>query len=108
MYLFQLKDVRFFVWLQLDGMIVAPTDSDSWGRGLLWWIEFTKLSGITIQGNGVIDGRGSVWWEQDYPTDDDFKLIIPLNNTVQERPPMPVKNRRLLLHLILYIHTRFI
>lgn len=83
-----------FVWLQLDGMIVAPTDSESWGRGLLWWIEFTKLKGITIQGNGVIDGRGTGWWQQDnpfdYPIDDDFKLIVPLNNTVQERPPMPV------------------
>jgi len=62
----------------------------------MWWIEFTKLSGITIQGNGVIDGRGTVWWQQDYlsdyPIDDDFKLIVPLNNSVQERPPMPVKN----------------
>ncbi|KAL1209097.1 Polygalacturonase [Cardamine amara subsp. amara] len=78
---------------QLDGMIVAPTDSESWERGLLWWIEFTKLSGITIQGNGVIDGRGSVWWEQDHPTDDDFKLIIPLNNSVQEHPPMPIRSK---------------
>lgn len=85
-----------FVLLQLDGMIVAPTDSESWGRGLMWWIEFTKLKGITIQGNGVIDGRGTGWWQQDnpfdYPIDDDFKLIVPLNNTVQERPPMPVKH----------------
>lgn len=76
-------------------MIVAPTDSESWGRGLMWWIEFTKLNGITIQGKGVIDGRGTVWWQQDYPfdypIDDDFKLIVPLNNSVQERPPMPVK-----------------
>lgn len=76
-------------------MIVAPTDTESWGGGLMWWIEFTKLKGITIQGKGVIDGRGTVWWQQDYlsdyPIDDDFKLIVPLNNSVQERPPMPVK-----------------
>ncbi|KAG7650084.1 putative polygalacturonase [Arabidopsis thaliana] len=81
---------------QLDGMIVAPTDTESWGGGLMWWIEFTKLSGITIQGNGVIDGRGTVWWQQDYlsdyPIDDDFKLIVPLNNSVQERPPMPIRS----------------
>ncbi|XP_010473235.1 PREDICTED: polygalacturonase At1g48100-like [Camelina sativa] len=81
---------------QLDGMIVAPTDTKSWGRGLLWWIEFTKLKGITIQGKGVIDGRGTVWWQQDYlsdyPIDDDFKLIVPLNNSVQEHPPMPIRS----------------
>ncbi|XP_010533949.1 PREDICTED: polygalacturonase At1g48100-like [Tarenaya hassleriana] len=80
---------------QLDGTMVAPTDSNSWGKGLMWWIEFTKLKGITVQGNGVIDGRGSGWW-QDYPFEDPIddltKLIVPLNNSVQERPPMPVRS----------------
>ncbi|XP_010547772.1 PREDICTED: polygalacturonase At1g48100 [Tarenaya hassleriana] len=80
---------------QLDGTIIAPMDSKSWGRGLLWWIEFTKLRGITVQGKGIIDGRGSGWW-QDYPfedpLDDESKLIVPLNNSIQERPPMPVRS----------------
>ncbi|KAH9773211.1 Pectin lyase-like superfamily protein [Citrus sinensis] len=51
---------------QLDGTVIAPTGSKDWGKGLLWWLDFTKLKGITIQGKGIIDGRGSVWW-QDYP-----------------------------------------
>ncbi|KDP26605.1 hypothetical protein JCGZ_17763 [Jatropha curcas] len=80
---------------QLDGTIIAPTNSYIWGKGLLWWIEFTKLKGITIQGTGTIDGSGSVWW-QDYPlndpVDDETKLIIPLNNTIEEHPPMPIKS----------------
>lgn len=113
--IFWIQRCELFVFLQLDGMIVAPNDPDTWGRGLMWWIEFTKLKGIKIQGNGVIDGRGTVWWQQeqpfDYPIDDDFKLIVPLNNSVQERPPVPVKktiithHHRLLLH---HIHTRII
>lgn len=48
--------------------------------------------GITIQGNGIIDGRGSVWWQDhqyDGPIDDEEKLIIPLNKTVG-LPPLPV------------------
>ncbi|KAE8716549.1 pantothenate kinase 2-like [Hibiscus syriacus] len=57
---------------QLDGTIIAPTDSRPWGKGILQWLEFSKLKGITIQGKGIIDGRGS--------------------GTVQERPPMPVRN----------------
>ncbi|KAJ9169544.1 hypothetical protein P3X46_017726 [Hevea brasiliensis] len=80
---------------QLYGTIIAPTNSNVWGKGLLWWIEFTKLKGITIQGTGTIDGSGSVWW-QDYPfddpVDDETKLIIPLNNTVEEHPPIPIRN----------------
>ncbi|XP_059451383.1 polygalacturonase At1g48100-like [Corylus avellana] len=47
---------------QLDGKIIAPTSSQSWGSGLLQWLEFTKLQGITIKGKGIIDGQGSVWW----------------------------------------------
>ncbi|XP_065873748.1 polygalacturonase At1g48100-like [Euphorbia lathyris] len=80
---------------QLDGKIIAPTNSYIWGKGLMWWIEFTKLKGITIQGTGTIDGSGSVWW-QDYPVnepiDDETKLIIPLNNTLEHHPPMPVRS----------------
>ncbi|KAF2316558.1 hypothetical protein GH714_041899 [Hevea brasiliensis] len=52
---------------QLDGKIIAPTSTGAWGSGLLQWIEFTKLKGITIRGKGVIDGQGSVWWN-DLPT----------------------------------------
>ncbi|XP_010924274.2 polygalacturonase At1g48100 [Elaeis guineensis] len=47
---------------QLDGTIIAPTSSKAWGSGLLQWLEFTKLKGITISGSGIIEGRGSVWW----------------------------------------------
>ncbi|OMO59178.1 Glycoside hydrolase, family 28 [Corchorus capsularis] len=54
---------------QLDGKIIAPTSSGAWGKGLLQWIEFTKLKGITIRGKGTIDGQGSVWWN-DSPTFD--------------------------------------
>lgn len=77
--------------LQLDGTIVAPTNSKAWGSGLLQWLEFKKLVGITIQGNGIIDGRGSVWWQDtplDDPIDDEAKLMIPQNNTVSENPPV--------------------
>ncbi|KAK8996091.1 hypothetical protein V6N11_076339 [Hibiscus sabdariffa] len=46
----------------LDGKMIAPTSSHAWGSGILQWIEFTKLKGITIRGKGTIDGQGSVWW----------------------------------------------
>lgn len=52
-----------------------------------------KVVGITVQGGGIIDGRGSVWWKDtqfDDPIDDDGKLIVPLNNTVEENPPIAV------------------
>ncbi|XP_061356983.1 polygalacturonase At1g48100-like [Gastrolobium bilobum] len=78
---------------QLDGTIIAPIDPNAWGEGSLQWLEFTKLVGITIQGKGVIDGRGSVWWQDfpfDNPIDDEEKLIVPLNHT--KRPPVPIQS----------------
>ncbi|KAK4779653.1 hypothetical protein SAY87_015759 [Trapa incisa] len=83
------------ITFQLNGKIYAPTESDVWGRGLLWWIEFTKLKGITIQGSGTIDGRGSVWWDQapyDDPIDDgEEELAVPYSDTVEGGSTMPVR-----------------
>ncbi|KAF5726734.1 polygalacturonase [Tripterygium wilfordii] len=78
---------------QLDGTIIAPTNFNAWGKGLFQWLEFTKLIGITVQGKGIIDGRGSGWWQDSQyedPIDDEAKLIIPLNKTIEINPPMPI------------------
>ena len=80
--------------LQLDGTIVAPTGSSHWGSGLLQWLEFTKLVGLTIKGSGTIDGNGAVWWKSvpydNDPFDDQAKLIFPTNLTFGQKPPAPV------------------
>ncbi|XP_010453593.1 PREDICTED: polygalacturonase At1g48100-like [Camelina sativa] len=58
------KECKENIVFQLDGKIIAPTSSSAWGSGLLQWIEFKSLTGITIKGKGIIDGRGSVWWNK--------------------------------------------
>lgn len=50
--------------MQLDGKIIAPTNSQAWASGHLQWLEFTKLNGITVRGKGIIDGQGTVWWNE--------------------------------------------
>ncbi|KAG8044731.1 hypothetical protein GUJ93_ZPchr0070g33433 [Zizania palustris] len=59
------------ILFQLDGTILAQTSTRVWGSGLLQWLEFTKLTGIAIQGSGVINGRGQEWWTYSNPNDDD-------------------------------------
>ncbi|KAI7979176.1 Polygalacturonase [Camellia lanceoleosa] len=82
---------------QLEGTIIAPTSSKAWGTGLFQWLQFTKLVGITVQGSGTIDGRGSVWW-QDSPYNPSIAgyesalSIIPLNNSIEENPTIPISN----------------
>ncbi|KAL3813804.1 hypothetical protein ACJIZ3_015072 [Penstemon smallii] len=55
---------RYFTW-QVYGLIVAPPNISGW-KGISYhyqWILFSGFSkGITIQGNGVVDGRGNAWW----------------------------------------------
>ncbi|KAG8383181.1 hypothetical protein BUALT_Bualt05G0157900 [Buddleja alternifolia] len=82
---------------QLDGTIITPKSSSPWGSGLLQWLEFTKLIGLTIKGSGKIDGNGAVWWQNssydDDTLDDQSKLIVPLNGTFgQNPPPIPLRN----------------
>ncbi|KAI3969134.1 hypothetical protein MKW92_024235 [Papaver armeniacum] len=53
-------------FVQVDGDIVAPT-RDGWNGGLPrptdTWITFNNVNGLTINGSGRIDGRGSDWWD---------------------------------------------
>lgn len=79
--------------LQLEGTIVAPTSPNVWKAKLMWWMDFTKLVGIIVQGKGIIDGSGSVWWtDTSYDPEEyhEMKLIIPSNDTAIRRPPIPV------------------
>ncbi|XP_030497528.2 polygalacturonase At1g48100 [Cannabis sativa] len=82
---------------QLDGTIIAPQDPKAWGKGLFQWLLFSKLRGITVQGSGILEGKGSVWWKEaslyDDPADDELKLIIPLNSTVHQFPPVPIRSK---------------
>ncbi|PSS35229.1 Polygalacturonase [Actinidia chinensis var. chinensis] len=63
-------DCESNIVFQLDGKIMAPTSSEAWGSGLLQWLEFTKLKGITIRGSGIIDGQGSIWWNKSPATNE--------------------------------------
>ncbi|KAL6518823.1 hypothetical protein OROHE_017576 [Orobanche hederae] len=47
---------------QLEGTMVAPQNSGAWSSKPLQWLDFTAVDGLIIQGKGVIDGQGSVWW----------------------------------------------
>ena len=63
--------------MQLDGTILAQTSARAWGSaGLLQWLEFTKLTGIAVQGSGVINGRGQDWWTYADPHDS-VEMLLP-------------------------------
>ncbi|KAI3716276.1 hypothetical protein L6452_23502 [Arctium lappa] len=56
------KPSRIFV--QVSGTIVGPTKKTDWvGYHIDTWLSFSTVNGLTVSGNGRIDGQGPIWWE---------------------------------------------
>ncbi|XP_021654407.2 polygalacturonase At1g48100 isoform X2 [Hevea brasiliensis] len=49
---------------QIDGTIVPPDGPESWPTktSKRQWLVFYKINEMSLQGGGVIDGRGEKWW----------------------------------------------
>ncbi|KAI9071396.1 hypothetical protein K1719_037026 [Acacia pycnantha] len=53
------------ITFQIDGTIMAPDGPDSWPSysSKRQWLVFYRINGLSMQGAGVIDGRGEKWWD---------------------------------------------
>ncbi|KAF9681459.1 hypothetical protein SADUNF_Sadunf05G0003700 [Salix dunnii] len=49
---------------QIDGTIMPPDGPEAWPSKMnnRQWLVFYKIKGMSMQGGGVIDGRGEKWW----------------------------------------------
>ncbi|CAN6453209.1 unnamed protein product [Victoria cruziana] len=84
--------------LQIDGVILGPSDSSGWPPSeLLQWINIKGLRGFTIRGSGMVNGRGSAWWRRSRgtrPTAIRFygsQDIIVQDITIQNSPQCHLK-----------------
>ncbi|KMZ72912.1 Polygalacturonase, family GH28 [Zostera marina] len=66
-YTFLLQSIQFNgpcqseIHIQILGDLVAP--DNTWATSdLANWILFHKVQDLTIDGNGQVDGHGSIWW----------------------------------------------
>nr|XP_024927172.2 probable polygalacturonase At3g15720 [Ziziphus jujuba var. spinosa] len=52
------------IHVQVGGDIIAPSELSDWdGFDPENWIVFRDVNGLTVDGNGQIDGKGAKWWE---------------------------------------------
>ncbi|KAL5561068.1 hypothetical protein UlMin_030815 [Ulmus minor] len=51
--------------LQIDGTVMPPDGPDSWPKNTSrrQWIVFYRIDRLSLQGGGLIDGRGEKWWD---------------------------------------------
>lgn len=50
--------------VQVDGVLMPPDGPDNWPSNLSrrQWLVFYRVDGMSLQGGGLIDGRGEEWW----------------------------------------------
>ncbi|XP_060167383.1 polygalacturonase At1g48100-like isoform X1 [Lycium barbarum] len=49
---------------QIEGTIMPPDGPDSWPKNVSkkQWLVFYRINGMSMQGGGIIDGKGEKWW----------------------------------------------
>nr|TKS11907.1 putative polygalacturonase [Populus alba] len=85
---FSLKPVKFegpckssSIHIQVAGNIVAPSTVAAWGGcGILFWLCFSNVNGLVLDGSGHIDGRGSQWWNHVMYPFSSFIYALLFNN----------------------------
>ncbi|XP_014513040.1 polygalacturonase At1g48100 [Vigna radiata var. radiata] len=51
--------------LKVDGTLMPPDGPDSWPKNnsKRQWLVFYRVNGLSLEGSGLIDGRGAKWWD---------------------------------------------
>ncbi|XP_052205141.1 polygalacturonase At1g48100-like [Diospyros lotus] len=50
---------------QIEGTVMPPDGPESWPKNgsRRQWLVFYRVNGMSMQGGGLIDGRGEKWWD---------------------------------------------
>ncbi|KAG8389652.1 hypothetical protein BUALT_Bualt01G0001200 [Buddleja alternifolia] len=76
----------------IEGTIVAPDEPKTWDpKNPRNWLNFYNISNVIFQGNGVIDGSGSKWWEASCKKNKSNALTIDSSSSVRVKG-ITVKN----------------
>ncbi|KAG8499014.1 hypothetical protein CXB51_005430 [Gossypium anomalum] len=51
------------IHIQLGGTLIAPLSTSWANEGVDTWIQFSNVDNLYLDGDGKIDGRGSIWWQ---------------------------------------------
>ncbi|GLJ52156.1 hypothetical protein SUGI_1109480 [Cryptomeria japonica] len=53
------------ITVQVAGKLIASTDNSLWSdNSKNYWLQFRNMIGLTVEGGGILDGRGASWWTE--------------------------------------------
>lgn len=64
------------ITIQLDGTLIFSDEIQAWSEDPTGQLEFHDVHGITVQGNGKIDGQGLKWWRSAYVGHDNRPVMF--------------------------------
>ncbi|GJR17109.1 probable polygalacturonase [Tanacetum coccineum] len=93
------------IHIQLLGNITAPKTRDGWKDCVKtrFWIYFTLVRGLTIDGTGTLDGQGSIWWDnqgKDEPCDRPTALHFHECNKLQLSGTIHINSPKLHMSIV--------
>ncbi|KAJ8899008.1 hypothetical protein K2173_008831 [Erythroxylum novogranatense] len=70
---------------RVEGILMPPDGPDSWPQkySKRQWLVFYKVNEMSLQGGGVIDGRGQKWWDLPCKPQKAVRFFMSSNLTVQ-------------------------
>ncbi|OMO82216.1 Glycoside hydrolase, family 28 [Corchorus olitorius] len=71
--------------LQVDGTLMPPDGPEEWPKNnsKRQWLVFYRVNGMSLQGGGLIDGRGQKWWDLPCKPHKAIRFFMSSNLTVQ-------------------------
>ncbi|KAJ9548032.1 hypothetical protein OSB04_020575 [Centaurea solstitialis] len=62
--------------MQISGTILASTKESKYKKDERHWLRVDGVDNLQIEGGGVIDGNGAVWWKKSCKVDKDRALTL--------------------------------
>ncbi|KAK8473696.1 hypothetical protein PHAVU_001G215900 [Phaseolus vulgaris] len=71
--------------LKVDGTLMPPDGPESWPKNNSrhQWLVFYRINGMSMEGSGLIDGRGEKWWDLPCKPHKAIRFFMSSNLTVQ-------------------------
>ncbi|KAI4349779.1 hypothetical protein L6164_010335 [Bauhinia variegata] len=71
--------------LKVDGTLMPPDGPESWPKNTSrhQWLVFYRINGMSLEGGGLIDGRGEKWWDLPCKPHKAIRFFMSSNLTVQ-------------------------
>ncbi|RWR94518.1 polygalacturonase-like protein isoform X2 [Cinnamomum micranthum f. kanehirae] len=71
--------------VKVNGVPMPPDGPDSWPKNnsRRQWLVFYRMEGMSLQGDGTIDGKGEKWWNLPYKPHKAIRFFMSSNLTVK-------------------------